>query len=508
MNTIRIIIGSYRTIFSLLVDTNLSLPSHVRVVLVQSSTQHFLPVKSAVEIDENSNRVHLETSDPKLCLRATGHFALEIDEGQPPLTLIETYIQEIVDLTSMNHFVSNVKKFNYLSSVMPKTRFISRYKWYISQDQPAIAIRQIPFTNVKQLITILNLLRKQIYLTKYLKHYFHLEAEAEPMEDDITRIRREICLELSLLSPTMISITSAQSSNLSTFLLHLSNTESLPFISHRQQQHEVPLTQENNSLLKLIEQLLQEENFGASSSPIISMMDSSSNAQSDLKTIDCQKLIPKLNRRLSCVPPAKPVWRPATTLRRMQGACLTIMARQESDERSQLENIIDEDRNQSTANEEIVNADNDEEDDDLFFSDAQQQGNNLNQQLPSKMPLSIHPLTLSRCTSVSSTQSVSTPPIFGLTPSTPYPNGTNGQSNNIFFPLAKQVSNPDFNPPSPSITIGPFNPSAFLSANTPISQNSSPSGDTNNQTQVKKKRPRADNQSEEFNQSTNPNSDG
>jgi hypothetical protein len=217
-------------------------------------------------------------------------------------------------------------------------------------------------------------------------------------------------------------------------------------------------------------------------------------------------LPPKLNRRLSCGPPAKPTWRRATTLHRNQPACLTLNNIQEKISDEQLINT-DDDINQNITNEDF----NDE--DDAFIQSPQQQQQQQQQvsyhpQLLPRPFISFHPSTLSRCTSVSSTQSVSTPPIFGLSPSTPYPGGINNPNGNIFFPLGKQVSVPDYDPVSSPITMGTLDPLVFLPANPIGSSNFISSTDPNNKNQQKKKRRRSEHSADDFMQTLNNNPNG
>ena len=512
--------------------TNPSIPSHIRIILVSSTNQYYLPVKSSIHIDEKNNQIHLDCSNLKSNLLATGHFALEIDENQSPLILLLNYAQEISRLTNFNQFLSNTKTFNYLLTILPKKKLFNQYQWYISHDQPALSIRQIPFTNIKQLLEILTLLRQQIYLTKYLNYYFHSDDDNDhSMDDERNSNENEIFLELSFLSSTILSITCAQASHLSTFHLQMSPIDTYPLLIHRQQQREIYLTAERNSLFKILEQLIQEDNIHPDT--LSSMMDTLSTYPIEKSVPKSEGLevtsgtIPKLNRRLSCGPPAKPTWRSATTLRRIQPACFTLISREDQQEKIDDEHFTDESTHNTTnqshmTNEEFHHDDNDDtnndndnddddDDDDIFASISQQrsqQGNPEHPQLLPRPSLSFNPSTLSRCTSVSSTQSVSTPPIFGLTPSTPYPGGSNNQNGNIFFPLAKQVSVPDFNPVSPPMAMGSFDPSAFLPANSQSSSNMTPSTDPNNKIPGKKRRRRSDASADEFIQSINANPNG
>ena len=454
-------------------------------------------------MDEKNNQIHLDSPSMKSSLLATGHFALEFDDKQPAFTLLLNYAQEISRATNLDQFLSNAKPFNYLAKIIPKSKLHNHYQWYISHDQLAVSIRQIPFTNVKQLVHILSLLRQQIYLTRYLNYYFHPDYEHDHMEDDTNSGERDIFLELSFLSSTILSITCAQSSHLSTFLLQMSNLETFPLLCHRQQQKEIYLTEEKNSLLKMIEQLLQEETLNQEYSSSSTTMDFTSSSTIQKPPVK-QPIMPKLNRRLSCGPPAKPAWRSATTLRRLQPACFTLASKEDYPEKIDDEHITEEDTEPSMINDDADN------DDDLFmsvsFAPAQQQ--QLHQQLLPKPSLSLNPSVLSRCTSVSSTQSVSTPPLFGLTPSTPYPGGTNNPSGNIFFPLAKQVSVPEFNPVSPPISMGSFDPSAFLPSNALSGSNTMPSTDPNTKNPPKKKRRRSDHSADELIQSIDNNPNG
>ena len=428
-------------------------------------------------MDEKTNTIQLDSSI-KSSLLATGHFAVEFDENHSPFILLLTYAQEINRLTNINTLNSNTKTFNYLSTVLPKMKSFNQYQWYISHDQLALSIRQIPFTNLKQLIRILNLIRQQMYLTKYFNYYFNSEHEYEHMDDD--NHTNDISLELSYLSSTILSITCAQSYHLSTFLLQMSNTNTLPLLINRQKDKEVFLTDEKDSLLKFIEKFLQEDNTNQYlSSSLPSNIDSKEKIESEQQSIN----LPKLNRRLSCAPPAKPTWRRATTLRRNQPACLTLMSKENTQEKIDDEQVIDDDINQNLTTDDF----NDE--DDAFMQSPQQQNQSYNnQQIIPKPLLSFHPSTLSRCTSVSSTQSISTPPIFGLSPATPYPGGTNNPNGNIFFPLGKQVSVPDYSPVSSPITMGTFDPTIFLPANSTTSNNLMSSTDANKNQQKKKRR--------------------
>jgi hypothetical protein len=469
-------------IFSL-VENLPSLPSNVRIIIVPSTNSYHLPIKSHIHIDEKTNTIQLEPSN-KLSSLATGHFALEFDEHQPPFIFLLNYAQEISRLTDINTFISNTKTFNYLSAILPKTKSFNQYHWYISHDQQAISIRQIPFTSIKQLINILNLIRQQIYLTKYLNYYFNNNYDHDQMEEDNLQ---EISLELSFLSSTILSITCAQSYYLSTFLLQMSNIHILPVLIHRQEHKEFSLTNEKNSLLKLIEKLLKENH----TNEYLSL-------NNDLKSTNQSEEIlnihpPKFNRRLSCGPPAKPTWRRATTLRRNQPACLTLNNSQEIIPNEQL---IDDDINQNLPTEDF------HDEDDTFIQSPQQQQQQQLSYHPQLLPrpsLSFHPSTLSRCTSVSSTQSVSTPPIFGLSPSTPYPGGINNPNTNIFFPLGKQVSVPDYDLVTSPITMGTFDPLVFLPTN-PLTSSTM---DTNNKIPQKKKRRRSEHSADEFMQTLN-----
>jgi hypothetical protein len=319
------------------------------------------------------------------------------------------------------------------------------------------------------------------------------------MDDD-----NEISLELSFLSSTILSITCAQSYHLSTFLLQMSNINTLPLLINRQQQNEFYLTNEKNSLFKLIEKLLKENNINQDLFSSSSNNDLKSINQSEEQLNSSINHHPKFNRRLSCGPPAKPTWRRATTLHRNQPACLTLNDNNQ-DKISDEQQLINDDNyiNQNLTDEDF----NDE--DDAFIQSPQQQQQQQQQQQHSYHPqllpkslLSFHPSTLSRCTSVSSTQSVSTPPIFGLSPSTPYPGATNNPNGNIFFPLGKQVSVPDYSPVSSPITMGTLDPLVFLPANPIIS-----SADANNKNQQKKKRRRSEHSADDFMQtlSNNPN---
>jgi hypothetical protein len=318
------------------------------------------------------------------------------------------------------------------------------------------------------------------------------------MDDD-----NEISLELSFLSSTILSITCAQSYHLSTYLLQMSNINTLPLLLNRQQQKEIYLTNDKDSLLKLIEKLLKENNSEQYLSSTNIDFKQTNQVQEPLH----QSLnLPKFNRRLSCGPPAKPTWRRATTLRRIQPACLTLTSIDNTQEKIDDEQIIDDNINQNITNEDFH-----DDDDDAFIQSPQQQQQNqphYHQQLLPKPSLSFHPSVLARYASVSSTQSVSTPPIFGLSPSTPYPGGTNNPNGNIFFPLGKQVSVPGYSPVSSPITMGTFDPLAFLPANGTTSSNLMTSADANNKLQQKKKRRRSEHSADDFIQTLNNNPNG
>lgn len=478
-------------------EGNSSLPDHLRIIVVPSTTQHYLPIKSGIHIDEKTNTIQLESSIKSQTL-ATGHFALEFDEPQAAFTLLVTFAEEISRVTNINTFLSQAKTSNYLANILPKSKSLHRYQWYISHDQSAISIRQIPFTNLKQFIHILNLIRQQISLTKYLSYYFNEEYDQDQMEEDEENLE-EISLELSFLSSSILSITCAKSYHLSTFILQMSDMYSLPLLINRQRGKEIYLTNERNSLLKLIENLLKEGKTAESSSPPVEVKVHPPLEESGPSSNNEQ--IPKLNRRLSCGPPAKPTWRRATTLRRNQPACLTLTSNT-SEEKLPEESSLDEEMNVN----ETLTADKEElfDDDDAFLQMSPSQPPPIQTQFsfhPPILPrpsLSFHPSTLSRCASVSSTQSVSTPPIFGLSPSTPYPGGANNPNGNIFFPLGKQVSVPDYSPVSSPLTLGTFDPLAFL----PTNGSTPPANDMNNKNPPKKKRRRSD-PSEDFIQPLN-----
>jgi hypothetical protein len=346
------------------------------------------------------------------------------------------------------------------------------------------------------------LIRQQIYLTKYFNYYFNSNYDSDHMDDE--NENNDISLELSYLSSTILSITCAQSYHLSTFLLQMSNINTLPLLINRQKEKEVFLTPEKDSLIKFIETFLQENHTNQY------LLSSASSSNIDLKQIkqpeeqlNQSTNLPKLNRRLSCGPPAKPTWRRATALRRNQPACLTLPSKDNIQEKIDDEQILDDDINQNLTNEDF------NDDDDAFIPSPQQQNqSHTHQQLLPKPLLSFHPSTLSRCTSASSTQSISTPPIFGLSPSTPYPGGINNPNGNIFFPLGKQVSVPDYSPVSSPITMGTFDPTIFLPANSNTTSNLMSSTDTNNKTQQKKKRRRSEHSADDFIQTLNNNSNG
>ena len=501
-----------------LASSNPSLPDHVRIVIVPSTGQHYLPIKSTLQIDEKTNQIHLDATSTKTNLPATGYFALEFDENQPAFILLHVHAQEISRLTNIPQLSSSAKTFNYLNTILPKAKLPNRYRWYISHDQLAISIRQIPFTNIKHLMHILTLVRQQIYLTRYLHYYLHRDSyDQDHMDDDDDDEERhensssdEISLELSFLSPAILSMTCAQSYHLSTFLLHMSNMDTFPLFVGRQQQQEIYLTDESHSLMKLIEKLLREENSNDNASS--SKMDLTSTSPIPKPSVK-PATIPKLNRRLSCVPPAKPTWRSATTLRRMQPACLTLSSQSSVAPKEKLErepSVID-DINPNLM-EDVLN-----DDDDPFMpspEEAQEEPatsslNPPHHQQPLPRPsLSFHPSTLSRCTSVSSTQSVLTPPIFGLSPATPYPGGTGNPNGNIFFPLARQVSVPEYSPVNSPMAMGPFDPSAFLSANIPTSSAYVALADATGRNQQKKKRRRSDHSADDLIDPLNNNGSG
>lgn len=503
--------------------SNASIPSHLRIVLQSSANQSYLPLKSSIQIDEKTNQIHIEISNPKINLLATGHFLLEVEESQPPLILLLTDAQEISHLTKINQFLSNAKPFNYLLNLLPKRKLFNQYQWYISHDQSAVSIRQIPFTNVEQLLKILTILRQQIHLRKMLDFYLNVDEETDAMDDDRSLNDYELFFELSFLSSTVLSITCAQASHLSTYLLQISQIDGNPILIRRQQQRRVSLTNEKNSLIKTLEQFIEDdENNTEEFSSVIETVRNYSREKSVTKPKSAEMtrplLTPKLNRRLSCGPPAKPTWRSATTLRRPQPACFTLITREDHSEKIDDEQFTDESTHNTTnqsLTSDVFNQTHDEDDDDddeIFMSLSQQKSQQANAEHAPLVPrpsLSFNPATLSRCTSASSTQSVSTPPIFGLTPSTPYPGGSNNQNGNIFFPLAKQVSVPDFNPVSPSMSMAPFDPSAFLPAN-PTSTISTlmPSAEANNKNHTKKKRRRSDVSADDIIQSINANSNG
>ncbi|CAF2728949.1 unnamed protein product [Rotaria sp. Silwood2] len=470
------------------------LPNNVCIIIVPSTTQHYLPIKSSIYIDEKTNTIQFDTS-LKLNLLATGYFALEFDENQSPLILLLSYAEEISHLTNINNFYANKKTFNYLSTILPKTKLLNQYQWYISHDQLAIEIRRIPFTNVKQLIHILNIVRQQIYLTKYLNYYFTYKYEYEHMDDDN---HHDIYLELSFLSSNILSITCAQSYHLLTFLLQMSNINTLPLLINRQQQKEIYLTNDKNSLLNIIENLLKENSTKQYLSIINNDNNNNNNNNNNNKQnnhIQEQIINPtKLNRRLSCGPPAKLTWRRATTLRRNQSACLTLIpVDNNNQDKIDDEQLIDDDIQQNIITEHF-----DHDDNDAFINSPEQQQQHNHPQLLPKPSSNTYASTLSRGTSVSSTQSVSTPPIFGLTPSTPYPGGRNNPNGNIFFPLGKQVSVPDYSPVSSPIIMGTFDQLTFLPTNTATSSNIMPSTDTTNKIQQKKKRRRSEHSADDF----------
>ena len=276
----------------------------------------------------------------------------------------------------------------------------------------------------------------------------------------------------------------------------MSNINTLPLLINRQQQKEIYLTNEKDSLLKLMEQFLREDN---SNQYLVSTNIDFKQTNKSPEPLNQSMNLPKFNRRLSCGPPAKPTWRRATTLRRIQPACLTLTSIDNIQEKIDDEQIIEDDINQNITNEDF------HDDDDAFIQSPQHP---YHQQLLPKPSLSFHPTALTRYASVSSTQSVSTPPIFGLSPATPYPGGINNPNGNIFFPLGKQVSVPDYSPVSSPITMGTFDPLAFLPANGTTSSNLMPPTDTNNKIQQKKKRRRSEHSADEFIQTLNNNPNG
>jgi len=492
----------------------------LRILIVPSNNQYYLPIKSSLLMDEKTNAIQIDSSTKSSTL-ATGFFALEFDENQPAFICLQTFAQEISRLTNIPSILSSsdTKTFNYLSTILPKTKTFHQYHWYISHDQPAMSIRQIPFTNVKQLIQILNLIRQQMYLTKYFNYYFNpIFDDREQMDDEHNE---EILLELSLLSSTMLSITCAQAQYLSTFVLKMSDIDNLPVLIHRAEQKEYELTEETNALFKLIEKLLQQTSNATTLSSSQKIEQPIHTSPPPIQTETVAVVPPKLNRRLSCVPPAKPTWRRATTLRRNQPACLTLtLTSSISQEKPANESIVDDEMNQNISTDEfrdttdeksqdIVdnnnNDDDDDDDDDPFLQFAEQQLQNQQSyppQFPSKPLLSFRPSTLSRCTSVSSTQSVSTPPIFGLSPSTPYPGGSNNPNGNIFFPLGRQVSVPEYSPVSSPMTLGTLDPLAFLPASS-LPQPSSNNDPNNKNAQQKKKRRRSEHSADDFIQTLN-----
>ncbi|CAF0928291.1 unnamed protein product [Rotaria sp. Silwood1] len=468
------------------------LPNNVRIIIVPSTTQHYLPMKSSIYMDEKTNTIQFDTS-LKSNLLATGHFAIEFDEKQSPFILLLSYAQEISHLTNINNFYTNTKTFNYLSTILPKTKLLNQYQWYISHDQTSIEIRRIPFTNLKQLIHILNIIRQQIYLTKYFNYYFNYNYEYEHMDDDN---HHDIYLELSFLSSTILSITCAQSYHLLTFLLQMSNINTLPLLINRQQQKEIYLTNDRNSLLNIIEKFLKEDYTKQYLSITNNDINTNTNINNNKQINRTQESlinVTKLNRRLSCGPPAKLTWRRATTLRRNQPACVTLISMDNNQDKIDDEQLIDDDIHQNIINEPFDNDDND-----AFINSPDQQQQQNHPQLLPKPSSNTYTSTLSRGTSVSSTQSVSTPPIFGLTPSTPYPGGRNNPNGNIFFPLGKQVSVPDYSPVSSPLIMGAFDPSAFFPTNSTTSSNLMPPTDTNNKTQQKKKRRRSEHSTDDF----------
>lgn len=451
-----------------------------------------MPIASSIYTNEKSNTIQLETSIKSVL--ATGHFALEFDENQSPFTFLSSYAQEISQLTNINNFVSNAKSFNYLATILPKTKSFNQFQWYISHDQSAISIRRIPFTNLKQLVHILNLIQQQMYLTKYLNYYFNNAYDHDRMEDDNIN---DIYLELSFLSSTILSITCAYSYQLSTFLLDMSTISTLPLLINRQQQKEVHLTNEKDSLFRLIESILKDDNSNKDLFEVNMDYKPTNQSQEQLNQSTNQ---PKLHRRLSCGPPAKPTWRRATTLRRIQPACLTLGTIEDTQEKIDDGQPIDDETNPN------ITTENFEEDDNDAFIPSPDQQSLQHQQIVPKPSSNIFPSSLSRCTSVSSTQSISTPPLFGLSPSTPYPGGKNNPNGNIFFPIGKQVSVPEYSPVSSPIIMGTFDPLSFLPTST-TSSNNMALNDPNNKVQ-KKKRRRSDVSADDFIQTLNNQSNG
>lgn len=481
--------------FLCLVLNNDSTPVDVRVILVPSAHQHYLPVKSGIAIDENTNTVHFDAS-PKCNLLATGHFALEFDASQPAFVLLVSYAQEINRLTNITSFPSSSKSVEYLATTLPKSKSFTPYQWHISHDQSAVSIRQIPFTSVKQLLHILNLIHQQMYLTKYLDFYFNNEYEHDHMEEE----DQDISLELSLPSPSVLSITCAQATHLATFLLQMSNRHALPVLLHRQQEKEIYLGDNKQSLLKFIPQLLKE-------TPTPILPTSNVDLETTKKPSDSSNpatTAPKFNRRLSCGPPGRPVWRRATTLRRHQPVCLTLTSVDGTQEKIDDEQIPTEEPQPNVPLEDF------DDDDEAFLQSPLQRQQSMSQHQPllPKPSLSFHPSVLSRCGSVSSTQSVSTPPIFGLSPCTPYPGGSNNPNGNHFFPLGKQVSMPEYSPVSSPITMGSFDPLAFLPVPGNVSANAMTPADANNKGQQKKKRRRSEQSNDDFIQTMNNNPNG
>ncbi|UJR28283.1 hypothetical protein I4U23_009531 [Adineta vaga] len=475
--------------------SNSLLPNHVRIILVSSTNQYYLPIKSNIHIDEKTNTVHFDAS-LKSNLLATGHFALEFDSNQSSFKFLSSYVQEINRLTNINCFPSKSETCNYLSTILCKSKSILPYQWYISHDQTALSIHQIPFTSVKQLLHILNLIAQQMYLTKYLDYYFNNDYDHDHMDDD----NQDISLELSFLSSSILSITCAQSYHLATFLLQMSNKMNLPLLICRQQEKEIPLTEDRQALMKLIPQLLKEDNINPyTSATNVNDLKPTSKFPEQLNQSNS---VPKFNRRLSCGPPAKPVWRRATTLRRNQPVCLTLTSVDNISEKLNDEQLLADDQ----SNRDISSGDF-QEDNDPFIESPEQQTiqHHYHQPLLPKPSLSFHPSVLSRCGSVSSTQSVSTPPIPGLSPSTPYPGGSNNPNGNIFFPLGKQVSVPDYNPVSPSITFIPLDSLVFLPTSGSTSSSLMPPTEPNNKAAHKKKRRRSEQSNEDFIQTSNNN---
>ncbi|CAF0857000.1 unnamed protein product, partial [Didymodactylos carnosus] len=207
-----------------------------------------------MDVSVNSNITFVpQTLENSLLL--PGYFVLEF---RRPFLILSSIVDDIKILTNIDNY-SSLITLQYLQTMM-KTNLNEDINYYLSEDMTAIQVKQIPFTNLSQLLQIMKLIQKQYQFNLLLHECFTRQQNSENsmQSDEGDEESDKITCELCLLTLDSLSVSCCRSNCLYTFILNLSNPYNPKIISTHQKEDQLEFLR-HQSILELIHFVLRRQ---------------------------------------------------------------------------------------------------------------------------------------------------------------------------------------------------------------------------------------------------------